>query len=232
MALCRCWRSEAPVPNPARWATRSTPAATPAEVRTSPSSTNSTSGSTRTEVNSRCSRSASRQWVVAGRWSSSPAAASTYAPVQIAKARGAYVVGTAREVKHEFVRGLAADEVVDYTRQDFAVTVKDLDVVLDTIGGEYGARSLRTLRPGGTLVSVLPLDPDFPAEQAGQARIRAVFMLVGPDLAGLCAIASLAENGQLRVVVDTVVPLAEAAEAHARGETGRTAGKIVLSVTP
>ncbi|WP_197084443.1 NADP-dependent oxidoreductase [Saccharothrix sp. ST-888] len=152
--------------------------------------------------------------------------------VQIAKSLGAYVIGTAREAKHAFVRGLGADEVLDYTRQDFTEAVKDVDVVLETVGGEYGARSLRTLRPGGTLVSILPLAPDFPAEQAREAGIRAVFMLVEPDRAALREIAALVESGRLRVELDTVVPLADAARAHERGETGRTSGKIVLSVAP
>lgn len=152
--------------------------------------------------------------------------------VQIAKARGAYVIGTARQAKHDFLRGLGADELVDYTQQDFAETVRDIDIVLDTIGGDYGARSLRTLRPGGTLVSILPLDDSFPAAQAREARVRAGFMLVEPDQAGLRAVADLVNSGKLQVTVDTVVPLEEAAKAHTLGETGRTTGKIVLSVAP
>ncbi|MGX1755611.1 NADP-dependent oxidoreductase [Streptomyces lydicus] len=152
--------------------------------------------------------------------------------VQIAKSRGAYVIGTARQAKHDFLRGLSADELVDYTRQDFAETVRDIDIVLDTIGGDYGARSLRTLRPGGTLVSILPLDASFPAAQAREAGIRAGFLLVEPDQTGLRAVADLVNSGKLQVTVDTVLPLEEAAKAHTLGETGRTTGKIVLSVAP
>ncbi|MFC9228152.1 NADP-dependent oxidoreductase [Streptomyces decoyicus] len=152
--------------------------------------------------------------------------------VQIAKSRGAYVIGTARQAKHDFLRGLGADELIDYTQQDFAEAVRDVDIVLDTIGGDYGARSLRTLRPGGTLVSILPLDDTFPAAQAREARIRAGFLIVEPDRAGLQAVAGLVDSGELRVAVDTVVPLEEAAKAHVLGETGRTTGKIVLAVAP
>ncbi|MCL7489964.1 NADP-dependent oxidoreductase [Streptomyces sp. MCA2] len=152
--------------------------------------------------------------------------------VQIAKSRGAYVIGTARQAKHDFLRGLGADELIDYTQQDFAEAVRDVDIVLDTISGDYGARSLRTLRPGGTLVSILPLDDTFPAAQAREARVRAGFMLVEPDRAGLQAVAGLVDSGKLRVAVDTVVPLEEAAKAHTLGETGRTTGKIVLTVAP
>ncbi|MFJ7775593.1 NADP-dependent oxidoreductase [Streptomyces yangpuensis] len=150
--------------------------------------------------------------------------------VQIAKSRGAHVIGTARGANHAFLRTLGADELVDHTRQDFAETVQDVDVVLDTVGGAYWARSLRTLRPGGTLVSVLPLDETFPAEQARAAGVHAVFVLVEPDLAGLRGIAGLIDDGRLRVEVAAVLPLEEAAAAHELGEAGRTRGKIVLSV--
>ncbi|WP_030718066.1 NADP-dependent oxidoreductase [Streptomyces sp. NRRL S-237] len=150
--------------------------------------------------------------------------------VQIAKSRGAYVIGTAREAGHDFLRALGADELVDHTRQDFAEVVSGVDVVLDAVGPAYWSRSLRTLRPGGTLISIVPLDETFPAEQARAAGVRAMFMLVEPDQAGLRAVASLVDSGRLRVEVAAVVPLAEAARAHALGEGGRTRGKIVLSV--
>ncbi|MFF4231432.1 NADP-dependent oxidoreductase [Streptomyces sp. NPDC001820] len=150
--------------------------------------------------------------------------------VQIAKARGAYVIGTARTAKHDFLRGLGADELVDYTQQEFAEVIRDVDVVLDPVGGDCSIRSLRTLRPGGVLISLIPPDETFPAEQARAAGVRAVFMLVEPDQAGLREIAALVDSGQLRAEIAAAVPLAEAAKAHELGETGRTAGKIVLSV--
>jgi NADPH:quinone reductase-like Zn-dependent oxidoreductase len=150
--------------------------------------------------------------------------------VQIAKALGAYVIGTASAAKHDFVRGLGADEVIDYTAVDFADAVKDVDAVIDTIGGDYNERSLRTLRDGGTLVSLTQLVTDETKAEAAQRGITADFMLVEPDHAGMQAVAALVESGKLRVVVDTVFPLAEAARAHALGEAGRTSGKIVLAV--
>ncbi|MFJ6747963.1 MULTISPECIES: NADP-dependent oxidoreductase [unclassified Streptomyces] len=152
--------------------------------------------------------------------------------VQIAKSLGAYVIGTASEPKHAFLRDLGADELIDYTQQDFAETVQDVDVVLNTIGGDYWARSLRTLRPGGTLVSILPPDDSFPTPQAEAAGVRAQFLLVEPDRAGLRAIADLMDSGRLRAAVDAVIPLEEAARAHTLGETGRTTGKIVLTAAP
>lgn len=150
--------------------------------------------------------------------------------VQIAKARGAHVIGTAGAAKHALLRSLGVDETVDYRTQDITETVRDVDVVLDTLGGPSWHRSLRTLRPGGTLVSLVPPDATFPREEAEAAGVRAVFMLVEPDHQGLREIAALAEQGRLRVIVDAVFPLEEAAAAHRLGERGRTTGKIVLSV--
>ncbi|MEU9048705.1 MULTISPECIES: NADP-dependent oxidoreductase [unclassified Kitasatospora] len=150
--------------------------------------------------------------------------------VQIAKARGAHVTGTASAAKHGLLRELGADEVVDYRTEDFAEAVRDMDVVLDTIGGANLPRSLRTLRPGGTLVSIIPPDETFPHAEAEAADVRAAFMLVEPDHQGLRELTRLVEDGRLRVIADAVFPLEEAAEAHRLGEQGRTTGKIVLSV--
>ena len=150
--------------------------------------------------------------------------------VQIAKARGAYVIGTARTAKHELIRSLGADEVIDYTREDFASAVKDVDVVLDTIGGDYGPRSLRTLRDGGTLVSIVPPVDDALRVAAAERGIAAGWTLVEPDYAGMKEIAALVEAGRLHAEIDSVFPLEEVAKAHELGERGRTTGKIVLTV--
>ncbi|MFG2502230.1 NADP-dependent oxidoreductase [Streptomyces sp. NPDC048441] len=152
--------------------------------------------------------------------------------VQIAKARGAYVIGTASAAKHDFVRGLGADEVIDYRTADFVEEARDIDVVLDPLGGEDRLRSLEVLRPGGILVSILPGNFDEVTERAAELGVRATDMLVEHDQAGMTAIAALAESGQLRVHVSDTYPLAEAAKAHAEGETGRVTGKLVLTVRP
>ncbi|MBW8484309.1 NADP-dependent oxidoreductase [Actinomadura parmotrematis] len=146
--------------------------------------------------------------------------------VQIAKARGAHVTGTARAAKHPFLKELGADEAIDYTAVDFADAARDMDVVLDTIGGDYGPRSLRTLRPGGTLVWIV-LSRPFDGDATG---FRTERVLVEPDHAALSAIAGLAAEGRLRAAIDGVLPLADAARAHELGETGRVRGKLVLTV--
>ncbi|TVL92498.1 NADP-dependent oxidoreductase [Streptomyces sp. SAJ15] len=150
--------------------------------------------------------------------------------VQIAKSRGAYVIGTARAAKHDFLRGLGADEVVDYTETDFATAVGDIDVVLDTIGGDYGPRSLRTLRPGGLVVSLASPAEAALAVEARELGLRSTFLVVEADQAGMREIAALAESGTLRAEIATTLSLELAARAHEIGETGRTTGKIVLTV--
>ncbi|MEV7533451.1 NADP-dependent oxidoreductase [Streptomyces hydrogenans] len=150
--------------------------------------------------------------------------------VQIAKARGAYVIGTASAAKHEFVRSIGADEVIDYRTTDFRDAVQDVDMVLDPLSGDTRARSLDVLRPGGVLVSILPgTDPDEAAKAAARG-VRVESLLVEADHAGMNAVADLAASGALRAHVEAVFPLAEAAKAHALGETNRTTGKIVLTV--
>jgi NADPH:quinone reductase-like Zn-dependent oxidoreductase len=149
--------------------------------------------------------------------------------VQIAKARGATVIGTASAANHEFVRGLGAEETIDYTAADFAERLHDVDVVLDPIGGDYGPRSLRTLRAGGTLVALAsPAEAYLEEVAAGQGK-RARFMIVEADGSGLARLAALAAEGKLRVAVERVLPLDQAALAHEIGEAGRTRGKIVLT---
>ncbi|MFD3729098.1 NADP-dependent oxidoreductase [Streptomyces sp. NPDC058671] len=146
--------------------------------------------------------------------------------VQIAKARGAYVIGTASAPKHDLVRELGADEVIDYRTARFEDVVSGVDVVLDGLGGETAERSMKLLGAGGRLVT-LPGPDQVPAAKDG---VRAVWVLVEPDHLGLREIAALVERGELRPVVDTVLPLADAAKAHEIGELGRTTGKIVLTV--
>ncbi|MEU7283434.1 NADP-dependent oxidoreductase [Streptomyces sp. NPDC045431] len=150
--------------------------------------------------------------------------------VQIAKARGAHVTGTARAAKHAFLRGLGADELVDYTETDFETAVAPVDVVIDTIGGAYGPRSLRTLRPGGVLVSLASPAEAYLADEAAAVGRRAAFMIVEADQAGMREIAALVESGRLRPEIDTVLPLDQAAKAHELGDSRRTSGKIVLTV--
>ncbi|MFI5519861.1 NADP-dependent oxidoreductase [Streptomyces platensis] len=148
--------------------------------------------------------------------------------VQIAKAHGAHVTAIASAPRHEFVTNLGADEVIDYHTTDFTDAVKDADVVLDSTA--QGARSLRALRPGGVLVSILEHgDTELAATVAAAGR-RFAGISVEPDYASLEAIAALVDAGRIRPHVEQTFPLAEAGKAHELIESGRVQGKVVLTV--
>ncbi|MFF4344602.1 NADP-dependent oxidoreductase [Kitasatospora sp. NPDC001540] len=151
--------------------------------------------------------------------------------VQVAKARGAHVLGTARAAKHAFLRGLGVDEPIDYTADDFTALARGVDVVLDPIAGDYGPRSLEVLAPGGILVDVRGTGPDRTAVRAlaEQRGLRYAEFGFTPSGADLAQIAALVERGSLRAAVDRVLPLADAAGAHALGEASRATGKLVLT---
>ncbi len=150
--------------------------------------------------------------------------------IQIAKARGAEVVTTASAAKHDFVRDLGADEVVDYRAVDFAEVVKDVDVVLDTVGGPTAERSLDVLRPDGLLVTIVEMhNPDL-AARAAERGLAWAGVTAEPDHVGLEALTDLVERGRLRIHVDRILPLAEAARAHHLLDAGSGTGKVVLAV--
>jgi NADPH:quinone reductase-like Zn-dependent oxidoreductase len=148
--------------------------------------------------------------------------------VQLAKTVGARVIATASTGKVDFVRGLGADKVIDYTAVDFADTVDDVDVVFDLIGADVGRRSLRTLRPGGTLVTAVQhSDAAFKAD-VESAGFRFIGVAVEPDAPALEKLTTLVDAGKIRPHVDHTLPLDEAPKAHELIETGHTKGKIVL----
>lgn len=150
--------------------------------------------------------------------------------MQIAKARGAYVIGTARSAKHTFLTELGADETIDYTREAVEERVRDVDVVLDLVGDESSRRALPTLRDGGLFIAVPSGAGVEPLRKLAGDRVRVTGILVEPDRAGMEAIAGLAATGALRAHVARTFPLEQAARAHELGETGRTQGKLVLTV--
>ncbi|MGV9773639.1 NADP-dependent oxidoreductase [Streptosporangium sp. NPDC003464] len=148
--------------------------------------------------------------------------------VQIAKAHGAHVVGTARAAKHAFLRGLGADTLIDYATEDFVTATEPVDVVFDLVGGEYGERSAAALKPGGLLVGALGGNLGITPERAAERGVRLAVVSVRPSAADLTRLAALVESGRLRVHVDQVLPLAEVAKAHELLSARRTTGKIVL----
>jgi NADPH:quinone reductase-like Zn-dependent oxidoreductase len=149
--------------------------------------------------------------------------------VQVAKARGANVIATARAEQAGWLRELGADQTIDYENERFEDLVADLDAVID-FPGSYGERSLPVLRPGGILVSVPSGMPREVLDLAARSERRATGFLVEPDQVGLLGLSHLVEAGQLQVEVDRVFELAEAAAAHRAAEAHHGGGKIVLRV--
>ena len=147
--------------------------------------------------------------------------------VQLAKWKGARVIGTASSRHLQHVKSLGADKVIDYQTQRFEEIVHDVDLVLDTIGGDTQRRSWPVIKKGGTLVSTV----QPPAEQEAAAHgARGVVMAVQTKPGELEQIAKLIDSGKLRVYVETVLPLSEARQAHLLSQTNHTCGKIVLKV--
>jgi|SRR5579871_418399 len=147
--------------------------------------------------------------------------------VQFAKSKGAHVIATASEKNQGFLRELGVDEPIDYSKTRFEDVVRDVDVVLDTMGGETQERSLKVLKKGGILVSLV--QPPS-AEHAAKYGVRAVMLRGHKSAADLMEIAQLIDSGRVKVFVETIVPLAEARRAHELSESGHVRGKIVLKV--
>jgi NADPH:quinone reductase-like Zn-dependent oxidoreductase len=147
--------------------------------------------------------------------------------VQFAKHAGARVIGTGSARNRDFVLGLGADEYVDYTEQDVAAAVSDVDVALDTVGGETTEGLLPVLRQGGILVTIAAAPPTDAARARG---VRAEVFSSHADPEQLARIAELVDGGEVRVELAEVLPLSEVRRAHELIETGHTRGKIVLTL--
>ncbi|WP_307836594.1 NADP-dependent oxidoreductase [Paractinoplanes durhamensis] len=154
--------------------------------------------------------------------------------VQIAKHLGAHVIATARAPRHDWLRELGADEVVDYTAVRFEDAIDPVDVVIDLVGDGYdrtSTRSLDVLEKNGLFVQVAPIVPPDLAAKAGDRQIRVTpAILVDPDGPGLNRLANLADSGELVVAVEKTFPLEQAAQAHRLGEQNHVTGKLVLTI--
>jgi NADPH:quinone reductase-like Zn-dependent oxidoreductase len=146
--------------------------------------------------------------------------------VQLARRAGARVIATASAANHELLRRLGAEVLIDYRTADFAVGLKDIDVVLDTAGGQARERSWPVLRSGGILVAIAMPPPD--AAAAERHGVRTAMASVTPHGERLAQIARLIDAGELEVVIDSEFPLAQAADAHRRIEQRHARGKIIL----
>ncbi len=151
------------------------------------------------------------------------------AAAQAAKARGAYVIGTASPRHNAYLRSIGVDEVIDYTKVDFETQVGRVDAVLDTVGGQTALRSMRTLSKGGRYLST--------GTHGLEAQCTAAGLICPPYRSAADVVrrvyeqvASLAGAGKLDVHIDKAFPLAQASEAQAYSKAGHAEGKIVLLV--
>ena len=147
--------------------------------------------------------------------------------VQLAKARGARVIATASAVNTGIAAELGTDQFIDYTSTRFEQVAKEVDVVLDTIGGDIQERSWQVLKPGGILVSVISPPPEATAAAHG---VRSAFVFIDPSGPQLTQIAQLIDQGRMKPIIHTVLPLNEARQAQVISQGGHARGKLVLHV--
>lgn len=147
--------------------------------------------------------------------------------LQFAKWKGAYTIGTASKGNEQFLKSLGADEVIDYKAQWFENLVHDVDVVLDTVGGDTFDRSWKVLKPGGFLVTTVADVQKGAVESHGVRAKRIVSQANGNELA---EIAKIIGEKRIKPVVTMLLPLSEARKAQELSESGHTRGKIVLRV--
>lgn len=154
--------------------------------------------------------------------------------VQIAKTLYAEVTGVCSGKNREFVLGLGADFVVDYTQENFLEQGKQYDLILDAVGKSSFQKCQKILKPEGIYITTLPSFDNLIA--IGQTFFssgqKAKIVLAQPRSRDLEAISQLIDQGKIQVIIDQVYPLSEIAQAHRYSETGRAVGKIVLAVYP
>jgi NADPH:quinone reductase-like Zn-dependent oxidoreductase len=148
--------------------------------------------------------------------------------VQLARWAGAQVIATASARNGDFLRELGANEVIDYTTTRFEEVVRSVNVVFDMVGGDTLQRSWQVVKPGGVLVSVVSPRPSADVAKGHDARFA--WFIVEPNREQLIQIGTLIDAGQIRPIIETVLPLSEARQAYEQGAKGHARGKIVLRV--
>jgi NADPH:quinone reductase-like Zn-dependent oxidoreductase len=150
--------------------------------------------------------------------------------VQIAKHFGAYVIGTASAEKGDFLKSLGIDEHIDYQKGPFEASVKDVDIVLDPIGGQTTVRSMEVLKKGGRLVSIVSGVKDEAEKLATEKGIEAQNYLVKSSGADMEQLALLFDSGELKAEVSHTFTFDEIVKAHQQIDSGKTRGKVVVTL--
>ena len=147
--------------------------------------------------------------------------------VQFARVAGARAVGTGSSRNRDFVLGLGATEFIDYTSQDVSEALSDVDVALDTVGGDVTDTLVPTLREGAAIVTIASAPPEDAARERGA---RAIMHVTSPNPEELTRIAELVVSGEVKIEISEELPLDDARRAHEQSESGHVRGKIVLTV--
>ena len=147
--------------------------------------------------------------------------------IQVAKSVGAYVITTVHGRDREFVRGLGADEVIDYSRGAFEERVEDLDAVLNCVGAQVTEKSYTVLKSGGRMVLLADSGDEALAKKHGITVIRQQSTI---DTAHLKRLSQLVDGGKIKVHVDRVFPLEKIRDAFNHLQTGHPRGKVVLAI--
>jgi len=148
--------------------------------------------------------------------------------VQFARWKDAYIIGTSSEKNRQFLMDLGANEVLDYHKENYEKKYSDIDIVLDTIGGETQKKSLSMLKPGGILVSTVGIADEKIVKEKGLIGIGFMAKSLPEQLK---QIAQLADAGKVRPIIDHILPLSAAVEAHRMSEAGHIRGKIILTIS-
>jgi NADPH:quinone reductase-like Zn-dependent oxidoreductase len=146
--------------------------------------------------------------------------------VQLAKWKGAKVIGTASAKNRSFLFDLGVDEVIDYNAQAFENVIKEVDVVLDTLGGDTLMKSFAVTKRNGIIVSIIDFER---IKQAAAFGVRGENVIVSPNAEQLTQIAALLEAGIIKPHIEAIFPLTEAKKAHELLQSGHVRGKIVLN---
>ena len=147
--------------------------------------------------------------------------------IQFAKHAGARAIGTGSARNRDFVLGLGAEGYVDYTAQDVAESVHDVDVALDTVGGDTTQTLIGAVRDGGVLITVAGAPPE---QEAAARGVRAELLIMSPNSEQLTRVAALVAGGDVHVEIAQTFALADVSKAHELSESGHVRGKLILTV--
>jgi len=150
--------------------------------------------------------------------------------VQIAKHFGAYTIGTASAANTSFLREIGLDEQIDYTKEDFTEKVQEVDLFFDTLGAESVAKGISVVKKGGQIISILGGCNEENNKKAEAAGIKTQNYLVQSSGADMAQLAQLLETNQVKAHVSQEFSFEEIAASHRQVETGKTRGKVVLTL--